>query len=241
MINRIPLPHILIGLIAATIVSACGGATPDPPATQPPTPSPSPLPPTEVPTSTPLPPTETPAPTISPFIQLTFVNDTDEMVCGIFASTQGQEGELENLAGGTPLIPSGRVTADLAPDNYDILVMDCQMNQIQNIFDFELSEAMNWNLSETPAGAEPELLWINVVNNRSTDMCEFFIRPANSTEWGENVLHPEINFIISAGSSYLEWVEPAIYDLLIRDCSGNVASQLNDLEIPQNMTWTLTP
>jgi len=198
------------------------------------------VPPTATPmptaTPTPLPPTETPVPT-----GITFVNDSGEMICAIFAYTRGQEGELPNLVKSPPLMPNATLVAEMDPDTYDLEVWDCQMNQLHAVYALEITEALTWNLSEPLEGTPPEEIWINVVNQRNYDMCEFYIRPAEAEEWGENILHPEINFVIAAGSSYLEWVSPGVYDLLIKDCAGNVASQLTNQEIPQNMTWTLTP
>jgi len=133
------------------------------------------------------------------------------------------------------------LTAEMDPGTYDLEVWDCQMNQLHAVYDLEVTEALTWNLSEPLEGTPPEEIWIEVVNQRSYDMCEFYIRPAGAGEWGENILHPEINFVITAGGSYVEWVPPGIYDLLIKDCAGNVARQLINQEIPQNMTWTLTP
>jgi len=97
-------------------------------------------------------------------------------------------------------------------------------------------------VSSSPTATESQgTLLVTVVNNRSYDFCEFYISPSGSEDWGENLLEPEFGFIITANSSYLEWIEPGTYDLLIRDCNGNVAAEKYDLTIPQNMTWTLRP
>ena len=224
----------LIMLILLLLMLGCGLTAPLP--TQ--TPASTILPAS---THTSLPPTETPTPTESPFVLLSITNDTEVMICGIFVTYVGFEGELPNLIT-PPMFPGGRITKEFEPGVYNIEVYDCQMNLLHEVRNFELVDALTWNLVDEIEGAEPDTLWIEVVNNRSYDLCEFYIRPGDSDDWGENILHPERGFLITAGSTYIEWIEgPGTYDLLLKDCAGNIARQLNDFEIPQNMTWTLTP
>lgn len=228
--------------ILACLLGACAAA-PSPTSTITPVPpTPSSVPPTPTSTPTQPPPTATSPPTASPFVELTIVNDTGEPVCGIFVSTRDHEGEVPNLTGGWPLVSGGELTTELDPGIYDINVMGCEMNTLQNLYDVELVESMTWNLSEELASVGPETLYVEVVNQRSYDLCEFYIRPAGSEDWGENLLNPEVNFVITPGSSYIEWLDgPGAYDLMLKDCAGNVARQLINQEIPSSMTWTLTP
>jgi len=234
---------LLLGFLSVACALA-PAPTPTPTATPAPPTATSP-PPTPPPTATPTPsPTDTPTPTDSPYVEFTIVNDTENLVCGIFVSdVDHREGEIPNLVGEmTLMMPSAEVTAELEPGFYNVNVMGCQMDVLHDVYNVDLTEAMTWHLSEELESAEPERLYVEVVNERSYDFCGFYIRPGDSEDWGENLLHPEINFVITPGSSYVEFLDgPGVYDLKLEDCAGNIARQLLDQEIPQSMTWTLTP
>ncbi len=83
----------------------------------------------------------------------------------------------------------------------------------------------------------------HLINERAWDICDFYKRPADSEDWGDNLFHPEFDYYLEAGSTLFEEIEPGVYDFMLVYCDGTLASIEEDLEVPegQNMTWTLTP
>jgi len=124
----------LVVLILALVAISCCTSAPSP--TQTPAPAP-----TTTNTPAPLPLAETLTPTVSPFVQINIINDTDDLVCDFFITYWGHEGENPNLIA-PPMLPGGTATIEHDPGMYNIEVWDCQMNMLHDVRDFELDEAL---------------------------------------------------------------------------------------------------
>ncbi len=237
-------------LLLAVLITSCSGfaevSTQTPTATALP-PSPTPLPPSATPippSSTPIPPTATPTETPIPMVHISFVNDTGGTVCGIFFYPTGFSGKIPNLVdvdAGKILQPEDVLEIDLEPGEYNASAWDCAGNKFQNFSFFELQGTeLTWELSQ-PLIVYTEAL-VTIVNNLSYDLCEFYVRPGDSTDWGENILAPDWGVFITVGSTYLHWVDVGgVYDFQLLYCDGTLAGELNDQEVPSNMVWTLKP
>jgi len=197
-------------------------------------------------TITSIPPTTTPEPTPTEdlSVQIKIINDTSEPVCAIFVYTSETSGDLPNHLNGAVLMDGNGTDLELEIGTYNIDVWDCQMNQLHALSNFYIEEAFEWNLSETPEQYVNNLQEsVILINQRAWDICEFYIRSAVSEEWGENLFHPEFDYYLTSGSTLIEPIEAGVYDMRLIYCDGTLASQMDDLEIPegQTMTWTLTP
>ncbi len=199
---------------------------------------------TATPTLTPLPPTETSTPTEDLNVEITFVNDTGEFICAIFAYVFGESGEVENLLNNQVMMAGVSSRIELPKGEYTFEVWDCQMNKLHDLFGFVVEEDFEWKLSEVPEvytyeGQQSLIL----VNERAWDVCELYIRPGDSEDWGENLFHPEQGYYLPAGSTLIEPLETGVFDFKLVYCDGTLASTQMDLEIPegQSLTWTLTP
>lgn len=247
------LPMLLLLLMSALAI-ACGGSaatptllpsqTPIPPSATPVPPSPTPIP-TETPippTATLVPPTETPTETSIPMVHISFVNDTGDMVCAIFFYSTDFSGDVPNLVNveaGQIMMAGDVLEVDLPPGSYNASVWDCAGNQLQNFPFYDLQgEELTWALSQ-PLLIYTEAL-VTIVNQLPDDLCEFYVRDSDSTDWGENILAPEWGVYINSGGTYLHWVEVGgVYDFQLRYCDGTVARELQDQEVPSNMEWTV--
>ncbi len=202
--------------------------------------------PTLTPTVTPIPPTSTPEPTPTDdtVATISFNNDTGDMVCAIFAYPPDYEGEAENLIENTIMMAGTSLDVEIEKGEYTFQVWDCQMNYLHDLYGFIVEDDFQWNLSEVPEEYTYESAQLVIlVNERAWDVCEFYIRPGDSDDWGENHFSPAYDYYLSAGSTLFEEIEPGVYDFKLVYCDGTVASTQEDLEVPegQNMTWTLTP
>jgi hypothetical protein len=188
--------------------------------------------------------TITPTPTENPFANISFINDTGEMVCAIFIYSSDFSGQPTNFLENNVILAGDTVDVQIEKDEYIVEVWDCQMQHLHHLYGFVIEDDLNWNLSEVPQDYAYEAQQLIIlVNERSWDICEFFIRPGDSEDWGENHFNPAYDYYLSAGSTLLEEIEPGVYDLKLVYCDGTIASMEENLEIPegQNMTWTLTP
>ncbi|MBN1666482.1 MAG: hypothetical protein JW862_05320 [Anaerolineales bacterium] len=232
---------------ADPLTSPLPSQTPLPPSATPISPSATPLPPTETPippSETPAPPTPTPTETATPVVHISLVNDTGEWLCGVFFYSSDYYGDIPNLINveaGDLFLPDEILEFELVPGNYNVSVWDCAGNKLHDFPFYDLAgQELNWALSE-PLVIYTEAL-VTIVNQLSYDLCEFYVRPAESTDWGENLLSPEWGIYITIGSTYLHWVDVGgVYDFQLRYCDGTLARELLDQEIPSNMEWTLNP
>lgn len=254
--------RLLLIFLLALAASACSSASPTPsPSATPPPPTETPIPPTETltPTDTPIPPTSTPVPptvtptetdtatpteTSIPLVHISFLNDTGGMVCGVFFYPDDFDGEVPNLVdveAGKIMMPGDILEIDLPPGSYNTSVWDCMGNRLQDFPFYDLQgEELTWELSQ-PLIVYTEAL-VTIVNQLAYDLCEFYVRPGDSTDWGENILAPDWGFYITAGSTYLHWVDVGgVYDFQLRFCNGAIAGELYNQEVPSNMEWTLRP
>lgn len=231
----------LLVLILVAVLTACSG----PMAVETPT-----VTPTETPSNTSTP-TEVPAtatpeatPTEENIVTIKVHNDTGDMVCGIFAYTMDSFGEQENLVPNMVMMAGDSFEFQLEKGVYIIDVYDCEMNRFHSLAEFDIAQGFNWNLSEVPEQYTYEAPQsVILINERAWDICEFYIRPYDSDDWGENLFYPEYDYYLAAGSTLIEPLEPGIFDFKLVYCDGTVASVQEDLEVPegQNMEWTLTP
>jgi hypothetical protein len=234
-----------LALVSCSVTALFQEETPTPTPTSTKTPTPIPTATlTFTPTLTPLPPTETPTPTEDPNVEITFVNDTGEFVCAVFAYIFGESGEVENLLNDQVMMAGTSTRVELPKGEYTFEVWDCQMNKLHDLYGFVIEEDFEWKLSEVPEvytyeGQQSLIL----VNERAWDVCELYIRPGDSEEWGDNLFHPDQGYYLPAGSTLIEPLETGVFDFMLVYCDGTVASTQMDLEIPegQSLTWTLTP
>lgn len=89
--------------------------------------------------------------------------------------------------------------------------------------------------SATAPPAEP--LTLTIKNNTRTKICYVYISPATDEEWGDDWLgrdemirpRQQQEFPVTAG----------VYALLVQDCNGNDISELSDVELSEDSTWTV--
>jgi hypothetical protein len=197
--------------------------------------------PTDTPTATP---TSTPMPTDDPYVEIILNNDTGDMVCAVFAYTDEETGTLDNLLEDMIMFAGSSKTIALLPGKYNFEVWDCQGNRLHNLYGFVIEEDFEWALSEVPENyvyeGQQSLI---LINERAWDICELYIRPGDSEDWGDNLFHPEANYYLAAGSTLIEPLKSGLFDFKLVYCDGTLASTLDDVDVPedQDMTWTLTP
>ncbi len=197
-------------------------------------------------TKTPVPPAETPSatPTEDMLVEINLVNDTGDLICAVFAYTAEESGELPNLLENEVLMMGQSKTVEVIMGEYTFEVWDCQANQLHNLYGFIIEEDFDWNLSEEPENyvyeGQQSLI---LINERAWDICELYIREADSEDWGDNLFRIEANYYLAAGSTLIEPIESGVFDFKLVYCDGTIASTLEDLEVPegQSMEWKLTP
>lgn len=90
---------------------------------------------------------------------------------------------------------------------------------------------------DSAASSTAESLTLTIKNNTRTKICYVYISPATDEDWGDDWLgrdemirpRQQREFTVPAGD----------YDLLVQDCDGNEISQLADVALYEDSTWTV--
>lgn len=166
------------------------------------------------------------------------------MVCAIFIFPQDLSGQPVNYIENQVMLDVTRIDVEVEIGEYIMEVWDCQMNTIHDLYGVVIEDDFEWKLSEVPEFCTYKTQQLIIlVNERAWDICEFYIRPADSEDWSESLFHPEYDYSLAAGSPLSEEIEPGVYNFMLVYCDGTIAGIEEDLEVPerQDMTWTLTP
>jgi len=76
-------------------------------------------------------------------------------------------------------------------------------------------------------------------NNSGISVCYVYISSAESESWGENWLAE--SEVVRSGNRRTFQVPEGSYDLLARDCDGNLVGYYWGMDLAGSMTWTLEP
>jgi len=77
-----------------------------------------------------------------------------------------------------------------------------------------------------------------ISNESSTEVCYAFISPSSGDEWGDDQLGDSET--IQPDQLRLFYVEPDIYDLQISDCDGETLTEEYEIDLTDDVTWTIT-
>jgi hypothetical protein len=87
-------------------------------------------------------------------------------------------------------------------------------------------------------GGERSIVEFNIVNSSQDAICYVWLSPTHAQNWGMDELGPEE--ILFSGVERQISVASGLYDLLLRDCDGNVLAEQYELEIYQSQTYQHT-
>lgn len=164
---------------------------------------------------------------------LTIGNRTPEPICGIYVIPSDADGWGANLLGSEQLEAGAYWSKeDLdAGATHDLLVKDCT----------DATLGVRWQMDENMVvnfGGVSETVNLLFENETGSGVCELYISPSDSGDWGADWLGQTATAVTS-GRAWRFWLEPGTYDLLARDCEGEDLEQVNEVDLSQSQTWTL--
>lgn len=158
-------------------------------------------------------------------------NQSDFEVCYVLISPSQSEEWGDDWLGGDEIIePGDRRTFDVEDGTYDVMVLRCD----------EATLATEWSIGsdETVRIGGSGAVALTVENDSNVDVCYVFISPTTSDNWGEDWLGEKEGLIV--GDVRLFFVEPDVYDLQALDCEENVVAEETDVDLTDDLVWTLT-
>ncbi len=129
------------------------------------------------------------------------------------------------------IAPGDSRTFNVDDGTYDVRVENCD----------EAAMATEWEISSdttVKVGNSRNTVRLLISNESSTEVCYAFISPSSGDEWGDDQLGDSET--IQPDQLRLFYVEPDIYDLQISDCDGETLTEEYEIDLTDDVTWTIT-
>ncbi len=162
---------------------------------------------------------------------ITLVNKAPMDVCYVFISPSSSDSWNDDWLGEDETISTGDSRSfDVPQDTYDVMARDCDGAVMATFWEI--------NGATTLTVGKPGTHILTVKNDSATEICYIYISPVTSDEWGDDWLGAKET--INTGDVRYFFVDPGTYDLMAADCDGNEVAREEQVEIDDDITWTLS-
>jgi hypothetical protein len=162
-------------------------------------------------------PTSTPRPVTGGDSEVVVSNRSPYDLCYVYISPVDSETWGENWLASDAVIMSGESRIFVVPGGlHDLLVRTC-------VDEAAAYTAWDFSGSQTFQVGDTGLVPIQVINGLAADICYVYISPPEADEWGEDWLAS--TEVIVPNDARVFFVEPGVYDMLARDCDGNILAE----------------
>jgi hypothetical protein len=128
-------------------------------------------------------------------------------------------------------IPSGdRRTFELDDGTYDVRVETCD----------EAAMATAWEVSgdtTVTVGDNDADVRLIIINESQSEICYVMISPTAADDWGDDWMGDMES--LPPDWSRVFYVEPDVYDLQVSDCDGEVLTEEYEVDLSEDLSWTL--
>lgn len=159
-------------------------------------------------------------------------NQSPYDICYVQISGSDDEDWGDDWLGDEEVIAAGdSKTFSPSSGTYDVKVMTCEQATL----------ATFWGISSdtTVTVGERGLVPLVVDNTSATEICFVYIAPSTSDDWGADWLG-ESESIVEQEGKRVFFVSPDTYNLLVQDCEGNDLVTETEVEITDEITWTIS-
>jgi hypothetical protein len=164
-------------------------------------------------------------------IDVTIANRSPDEICYVLISLSADDSWGDDWLGDNDTImPGDTQVFSLDSGTYDVRVESCD----------EASMATAWEVSRdttVTAGASGADVRLMVSNESSSEVCYIYVSPTTGDDWGDDWMGEMES--LQAGMLRLFYVEPDIYDLQAADCDGDVLTEEYEVDLTEDLTWTL--
>ncbi|MCJ7551464.1 MAG: hypothetical protein MUQ30_17480 [Anaerolineae bacterium] len=164
-------------------------------------------------------------------IDVTVVNRSPDEICYVLMSPSADDSWGDDRLGGDETImPGATQVFSLDSGTYDVRVESCD----------EAAMATAWEVSRdttVTAGASGADVRLMLSNESSSEVCYVYISPATGDDWGDDWMGEMES--LQSGMLRLFYLEPDVYDLQIADCDDEVLTEEYEIDLTEDLTWTL--
>ena len=185
---------------------------------------------------------------------LTVENTTGEDICLLFVSASSNTEWGDDVLGANTILRAGDsfVVENLAQGEYDFLASGCDSDVSvadyssplpADEYNVNISGTYTWAIAGTRAGVSGGAgVTFSVLNDSTATACLIYLSPSTADEWGEDLLGPLENAVVTPNERFdMINVPPGSYDLLIEDCDGTVLVEEFGIDVIEDYTWNLRP
>ncbi|OQA17983.1 MAG: hypothetical protein BWY63_02199 [Chloroflexi bacterium ADurb.Bin360] len=165
-------------------------------------------------------------------IDIEIANESPYEICYVQISGSDEEDWGDDWLSSEGTIAAGdSMTFSPASGTYDVKVMTCDQSTL----------ATFWGISSdtTVTVGGRGLVPLVVKNESATEICFIYLAPSSSDSWGEDWLG-QSESIPSQEGGRVFFINPDTYDLLAQDCDGNDLVTETEVEITEEITWTIS-
>jgi hypothetical protein len=164
-------------------------------------------------------------------VDITIANRSPDDVCYVLiSSTTDDSWGLDRLGESEVIAPGASRVFNLENGTYDLQLETC--NEEVMATNWEVDRDLTVNVGER--GASVRLV---LFNDSSSDICVVLISSTSAEEWGSDWLGAKE--YVRPGGARIFYVPPDFYDLQARDCDDNVVIEELDVDLTQDLQWTL--
>jgi hypothetical protein len=164
-------------------------------------------------------------------VDIKIVNRSPDEICYVLISPSESDSWGEDQLGDQDTIkPGSNQTFSMPDDTYDVRVETCDEAAMATAW--EVSDDMTLNVGDS--GSRVRLL---ISNSSDTEVCYVFISPSSGDEWGEDWMG-DLESLPPDGLRVF-YVKSDIYDLQAADCDGDTLTEEYEVDLTEDLTWTL--
>lgn len=159
-------------------------------------------------------------------------NKTTEDICYIYIANSDEDSWGDDWLGDDELLaPGGDLSFEVPGGTYDIQALDCDEYVLASAWEISADEYL------TPGAGGSLVLSVN--NESSQDICYLYVSPSANEEWDADLLG-DSEIVPAQGGRRKVYVESGTYDLLAEDCDGETLEEQLEVDISEDITWTLS-
>ncbi|MGC9521868.1 MAG: hypothetical protein ACP5HG_08310 [Anaerolineae bacterium] len=164
-------------------------------------------------------------------VDVRVVNRSPDDVCYVLISPSDSDrwGD-DQLAENEVIDPDGDRLFSMDAGTYDVRIERCD----------EAAMATAWEVdgdTTVTIGGPREDIRLLVVNESDTEICYVFISPTSGDEWGDDQMG-DLETLQPDGKRIF-YVESDVYDLQVADCEGATLTEEYEVDLTEDLTWTL--
>lgn len=165
-------------------------------------------------------------------VDIEIENKSPDDVCYVLISPSDSDAWGDDQLGDEDRIAAGdSQTFNMDDGTYDVRVETC--GEAAMLTAWEVDSDTTLTVGESRATAR-----LLLSNESTSEVCYVFVSPSSGDDWGDDWMGSSET--VQPGQTRIFYVEPDTYDLQVSDCDGETLTEEYDVDMTEDLTWTLS-